>query len=532
MRGGEMVANNSTLFKYLPCIFEAGAPTTFYIKVNVTEINQSEHFLKPTLSFENETITLEKRKKDFDWWLSTVVIVLAFLIYNLYWYFMIREKVYLYYLTMLVGGILYITSVSFFLSYFISFKTINADLTIDNNIFYTPIEILMAYLASLIVIYGFVQFTRFYLKSKTYFPSWDNYLKRSFLLYLTIQIVILSAEFFKFILPRYLTALTINLAILLILIIIIALAYKSYKQKIQEAKYFLWALFIPFIFLLALVICLIITQNNTGLKVLPNLCIMSITITFGIILVAKVNLIKKELSNEKFEKQAIFAQNEIEKERNLRLQEKIEYDKNEVAAAQHIKLLMKELHHRVKNNLQIVSSLLSLQSFRIKDQTAIDAVKEGQHRIEAMSLIHQKLYIQDNITQVNIKEFITDIAESLMEAYGYKNNNFELQIVVTVEFLDVDKAIPLSIIINELITNAFKYAYDNVSNPELQISFSTASNNALLQVSDNGKGIDVNAWEHNEGYGKELVQTFTEQLQGNLTLVVNNGTTFQIVFPF
>jgi two-component sensor histidine kinase len=238
------------------------------------------------------------------------------------------------------------------------------------------------------------------------------------------------------------------------------------------------------------------------------------------------------LSTEKFEKQSIVALNEIEKERNLRLEEKIEYNKNEVAAAQHIKLLMKELHHRVKNNLQIVSSLLSLQSFRIKDQKAIDAVKEGQHRIEAMSLIHQKLYIQDNITQVDINEFITDIAESLMQAYGYDNNSFQLQINVNQELLDVDKAIPLSIIINELITNAFKYAYTTVKNPKLSISFSKQKAQASLTVEDNGIGINIDDWKTNDGYGKELIQTFTEQLEGTLSLSVNKGTLFKIVFPF
>lgn len=532
VKGGEMVANNSTLFKYMPCVFNANESTTFYVKVNVSEINQSDNYLKTSITFENEKLTTANRKKDYDWWLSTVAIVLAFLIYSLYWYIMMREKVYLYYLIMLAGGILYITSVGFFLSYFIPYKTVNAALEIDSNVIYTPIELLMAYLASVIVIYGLVQFTRLYLNSKEHFPQWDKCLRVSLTVYMIIQTAMVIAEYFKWINPSYKSILANNLLLLLILITITALAFKSYKHKIQGSNYFLSALLIPFVFLLTLVICLTVTQNNTGLKVLPNLCILSITITFGIILVAKVNLIKKELSNEKFEKQAAVAQNEIEKERNLRLQEKIEYDKNEVAAAQHIKLLMKELHHRVKNNLQIVSSLLSLQSFRIKDQIAIDAVKEGQHRIEAMSLIHQKLYIQDNITQVNIKGFITDIAESLMEAYGFKNDRFQLQLEVNEELIDVDKAIPLSIIINELITNAFKYAYNSVENPELKISFTKHSDNATLLVSDNGTGIDTNAWENNDGYGKELVQTFTEQLQGTLTLKVNNGTIFQIDFPY
>ena len=193
---------------------------------------------------------------------------------------------------------------------------------------------------------------------------------------------------------------------------------------------------------------------------------------------------------------------------------------------------MKELHHRVKNNLQIVSSLLSLQSFRIKDKVAFNAIKEGQRRIEAMSLIHQRLYIQDNITQVNIKEFITDISESLMEAYGFSNSSFNLVLNVSNELIDVDKAIPLSIIINELITNAFKYAFDGNKTPELKISLNKNSNNAELIVTDNGKGIDINAWEKNDGYGKELIHTFTDQLEGTLELTVNNGTTFKIKFSF
>ena len=196
-----------------------------------------------------------------------------------------------------------------------------------------------------------------------------------------------------------------------------------------------------------------------------------------------------------------------------------------------LKLLMKELHHRVKNNLQIVSSLLSLQSFRIKDKAAANAVKEGQHRIEAMSLIHQRLYTNDNITEVNIKEFITDISESLMQAYGYDKNNFVLNLKIENELMDVDKAIPLSLIINELVTNAFKYAYADTAKPQLSITLTKVQNDMQLFIADNGKGMDMEAWQNNEGYGKELVKTFTKQLDGEIAVTVDNGTTFKITFP-
>ncbi|MFY7899566.1 MAG: sensor histidine kinase [Chitinophagaceae bacterium] len=206
---------------------------------------------------------------------------------------------------------------------------------------------------------------------------------------------------------------------------------------------------------------------------------------------------------------------------------------NKKKAALQIKLLMKELHHRVKNNLQIVSSLLSLQSFRIKDKMASDAVKVGQQRIEAMSLIHQRLYTTDNITEVNLKEYITDLCENLMQVYGYSKDAFDLQIQVSEAMLNVDKAIPLSLIINELVTNAFKYAFKNVANPTLAIVIQEQEGEMILTVKDNGSGLDVDAWKikTGESFGKELVKTFTKQLDGKVLLNNENGTIFTIRFP-
>lgn len=416
--------------------------------------------------------------------------------------------------------------------YFLPAKSINAIILADNTVLNNLTGFIYLIIGVALVIFGFVQFTRAYLKIKKHFPKWDKLLKYSLLFFLATLGFYAISQYYKWVNPDNIEIyIAMNLIIFLILVLILITSFKSFAKKIPESPYFLKALFIPIIITVGLVVCLLFSTDNIGVKILPNIGILSMTITFAIALVAKVNLIKEELSTAKYEKQAILAINEIEKERNLRLEEKIEYHKNEIAAAQQIKLLMKELHHRVKNNLQIVSSLLSLQSFRIKDQYAIDAIKEGQQRIEAMSLIHQKLYIQDAITQVNIREFITDIAESLMQAYGYDSNNFELQINVEEALLDVDKAIPLSIIINELITNAFKYAYDTVKNPKLIISFTKKSRQASLAIADNGIGINTNNWDSNDGYGKELIQTFTEQLEGTLKLSINQGTTFQIVFP-
>ncbi len=148
---------------------------------------------------------------------------------------------------------------------------------------------------------------------------------------------------------------------------------------------------------------------------------------------------------------------------------------------------MKELHHRVKNNLQIVSSLLNLQSARIEDPQAQKALMEGQHRIEAMSLIHQKLYQTQTTSRVNIQEFIAELSENLIHAYGYKAHNFNLQLQVAVKELEADIAIPVGLILNEVVTNAFKYAYKNVSDPALHISLQEQANKLQLTIGDNGR---------------------------------------------
>lgn len=196
-------------------------------------------------------------------------------------------------------------------------------------------------------------------------------------------------------------------------------------------------------------------------------------------------------------------------------------------------LLMKELHHRVKNNLQIISSLLSLQSFRIKDSAASKAVREGQQRIEAMSLIHQRLYTRDNITEINIREFISDLADSLQSAYGYSKADITVKLDIDNEMMNVDQAIPLSLIVNELVTNAFKYAYEDNAQPELTITLKRKDGNLELVVADNGKGLNIEEWKDKEGsFGKELIHTFIKQLNGYLSLMVNNGTRFTLIIPY
>lgn len=199
--------------------------------------------------------------------------------------------------------------------------------------------------------------------------------------------------------------------------------------------------------------------------------------------------------------------------------------------SEQLKNLMKELHHRVKNNLAIISSLLRLQSTRLEDEGAVRAVREGQQRVEAMSLIHQRLYESDNVTKVNMKEYIHDLVQGLFYAYGFKEENFDLEVdIVSVE-LDVEVAVPLGLIMNEIITNAFKHAFDQISKPSLSIILNE-TDQLHLEIKDNGPGIDMNAWKKPTGsFGKRLILLLSEQIGAILNVRNENGTRFDLIMP-
>lgn len=201
--------------------------------------------------------------------------------------------------------------------------------------------------------------------------------------------------------------------------------------------------------------------------------------------------------------------------------------------AHQLTLMMQELHHRVKNNFAIVSSLLKLQSSRLEDEKAVQAIRSGQQRVEAMSLIHQRLYQGDRVTTVNMEEYLTDLATGLRQAYGYTPGNFDLQIRVEQQTVDVDIAMPLGLIANELITNAFKYAYMDNPCPMLRISLFN-ENGLTLEIQDNGPGINEEEWKQRSGrasFGRQLIVSLSDQLEGTFELIKKNGTLFRLYIP-
>jgi PAS domain S-box-containing protein len=195
-------------------------------------------------------------------------------------------------------------------------------------------------------------------------------------------------------------------------------------------------------------------------------------------------------------------------------------------------ILLKEIHHRVKNNLQIISSLLYLQSRKTQDNNVIDIFKESQNRIRSMSFIHEKLYQAKELDKIDFLDYINELSTNLIQSYGVKKNHLTLKIEVENVLLDISTAIPCGLIINELLVNSLKYAFPD-SNPdsEVLIKLYQENDNFALVLSDNGIGFPENIdFRETETLGLQLVILLIEQISGKMEMIPSKGTTFKITF--
>ena len=195
-------------------------------------------------------------------------------------------------------------------------------------------------------------------------------------------------------------------------------------------------------------------------------------------------------------------------------------------------VLLKEVHHRVKNNLQVISSILNLQSSYVKDQGTLNILKESQNRIKSMAFIHESLYQTKDFSSINFTEYVQNLANNLMHSYSNINHDVKLKLDIQNVFLNLDLAIPCGLIINEIVSNALKYAFvEKVEGGEIKISMSTKGEKLFLMVGDNGKGLPSHIdYRNTESLGLQLVVTLVDQLSGTIELENNNGVNFIINF--
>ncbi|MBI3986335.1 MAG: PAS domain S-box protein [Lentisphaerae bacterium] len=195
--------------------------------------------------------------------------------------------------------------------------------------------------------------------------------------------------------------------------------------------------------------------------------------------------------------------------------------------------LMKEIHHRVKNNLQVISSLLKLQSGYIKDQKAVDLLKECQNRIKSMAIVHEKIYQSKRLAEVDIGEYIRSLMDHLFHVYLVSPEAVKPEIAVEKVSLGLDQAIPCSIIINELVSNALKYAFPEGRKGVIRVALAAVNDrHFVLEIGDSGVGLPKHVdFRNTTSMGMQLVIMFVDQLDGTIELGNDHGTTFTIRFP-
>lgn len=186
-------------------------------------------------------------------------------------------------------------------------------------------------------------------------------------------------------------------------------------------------------------------------------------------------------------------------------------------------ILLREIHHRVKNNLQLVSSLLNLQSRSIDDKVALEAINQGKSRVRSMALIHQDLYNRENLTGIRVKDYIKKLINELSASFS--NDFYDVNVELDVEDmeLDVDTLVPLGLIINELLTNSYKYAFKDGDSGNIKVVLQEINSTLHLMVRDNGEGFDPSTIRSNS-FGQKLVKTLSKQLEGSLKINSDKGT--------
>lgn len=196
-------------------------------------------------------------------------------------------------------------------------------------------------------------------------------------------------------------------------------------------------------------------------------------------------------------------------------------------------VLLKEIHHRVKNNLQIITSLLNLQSAQIKDAETLNMFRESQARVRSMALIHEKLYQSKDLARIDFAGYGRELMVYLFRSYMINPDQIQTELDIPDIFLGIDTAIPCGLIISELVTNAMKYAFPNGRRGKIYIGLNPQQDgNLVLKVADDGVGLaDDFDWRESDSLGLQLVSTLTSQLHGKMQVSGSGGASFVLTFP-
>lgn len=222
-------------------------------------------------------------------------------------------------------------------------------------------------------------------------------------------------------------------------------------------------------------------------------------------------------------------------EANFELQREIvdrkKAEKQTKASLREKELLLKEIHQRVNDNMQIISSILMLQERHIKDKSDLDIFRETWNRIRIMSMVYEKMYQSENLAKIDFENYTESLVSDLFTTYEIKPTTIELKQNITNVFLDISTAIPCGLIINELVSNSLKYGIPRGEKGKITIDFTTEENEYKLAIGDNGTGFPKYLdFRKVESLGLQLVRLLCKKLKGTIDLDRDSGTLFKIVF--
>jgi PAS domain S-box-containing protein len=194
--------------------------------------------------------------------------------------------------------------------------------------------------------------------------------------------------------------------------------------------------------------------------------------------------------------------------------------------------LLKEIHHRVRNNLQVISSLLSMQARKATDPKVKETLTESQNRVRSIALVHEKLYQSRNLDRIEYGDYLSKVVTHLFESFNVNPAQIKWRVNAKDVDVSIDQAVPCSLILNEMITNSIKYAFPEGRRGEISISFALEGDRYILDYRDNGVGVPAGSvLERSGSLGMQLIQGLTRQLDGTVTIDTTNGVHYTIIFP-
>ncbi|MEO9870542.1 tetratricopeptide repeat-containing sensor histidine kinase [Ekhidna sp.] len=191
-------------------------------------------------------------------------------------------------------------------------------------------------------------------------------------------------------------------------------------------------------------------------------------------------------------------------------------------------ILLKEIHHRVKNNLQVISSLLNLQAENLSTESALEALTDGQNRVKSMSLIHQRLYQENDLRGVDVNDYLKNLIPQLISSFALNNKEIDYKIDVGDIKLDVDTLVPLGLIINELVTNSLKHAFEEMNSGIIELKIREENDMLHVSIKDNGKGFNEAELQNSNSFGWKMIDSLSRKLKAELSILNEEGTLVDI----